>query len=586
MEKMIDDGAKIIFATSLRPPRPGDEGRRRRTPTSSSCSRATSSPAPCRRTPARTSAPCTSRCTSPASPPGRSTESNKLGYVYAFPIPQTIANINAFQLGAQSVNPDVETYVVNTSNWCDPAKQAEAASSLHRPGRRRHHPAPGLHGDDHQGGRGGRHRCRRLPRRRLGAGAQRLGHRLGVGLGRPLQRHRRHRARRRVHRLAVQRQLPGRLQGRRQPVRAVGVRLDGRRGDQGADRRAARARSRRPARRSPARSTAQDGTHAVRGRRGRRLRRDRGDATRPSSRASSARSPRADGDRRGDARRRHRPYPWPYDGALDAGTHWPSWCAAPSGGSSAACRRRRTPSRRGSSSSPAHGPRAAAGVVVWVRHGAAAAAGPRRRRSCPVRGDAGWQLAVEPAAGDVRRRRRRVGRLLRRPTSTTRCAPRACAPSCSAGIASELTVDSTVRTLNDRGHECLVLTDGCAPLDADARRPRPPQPDDVGRHLRRPRHHRPPSLDALVSTASDQQSHHRKEQLMITGTVAVRPRTPGPTTASSTPPARPCCASTGRPTSAGRAATSTRWATTSTSPGPGSSRRPRCSPPCAPPAGS
>ncbi|MET0325695.1 MAG: BMP family ABC transporter substrate-binding protein, partial [Ilumatobacteraceae bacterium] len=61
---------------------------------------------------------------------GSVTESNKLGYIYAFPIPQTIANINAFQLGAQSVNPDAETYVVNTSNWCDPAKQAEAASSL------------------------------------------------------------------------------------------------------------------------------------------------------------------------------------------------------------------------------------------------------------------------------------------------------------------------------------------------------------------------------------------------------------------------------------------------------------------------
>jgi nicotinamidase-related amidase len=35
-----------------------------------------------------------------------------------------------------------------------------------------------------------------------------------------------------------------------------------------------------------------------------------------------------------------------------------------------------------------------------------------------------------------------------------------------AGLASELTVDSTVRTLNDRGWECLVLTDACAPLDA------------------------------------------------------------------------------------------------------------------------
>ncbi|WP_197946152.1 BMP family ABC transporter substrate-binding protein [Phytohabitans suffuscus] len=61
---------------------------------------------------------------------GRTTKSNKLGYVYAFPISQTLDNINAFQLGAASVNPAAKTYVVNTSNWCDPAKQAEAAKSL------------------------------------------------------------------------------------------------------------------------------------------------------------------------------------------------------------------------------------------------------------------------------------------------------------------------------------------------------------------------------------------------------------------------------------------------------------------------
>jgi simple sugar transport system substrate-binding protein/basic membrane protein A len=61
---------------------------------------------------------------------GKQTKTNKLGYVYAFPIPQTIANIDAFELGALSVNPKAETYVVNTSNWCDPAKQEEAAKSL------------------------------------------------------------------------------------------------------------------------------------------------------------------------------------------------------------------------------------------------------------------------------------------------------------------------------------------------------------------------------------------------------------------------------------------------------------------------
>jgi simple sugar transport system substrate-binding protein/basic membrane protein A len=61
---------------------------------------------------------------------GKATKTNKLGYVYAFPISQTLDNINAFQLGAASVNPAAKTYVVNTSSWCDPAKQAEAAKSL------------------------------------------------------------------------------------------------------------------------------------------------------------------------------------------------------------------------------------------------------------------------------------------------------------------------------------------------------------------------------------------------------------------------------------------------------------------------
>lgn len=61
---------------------------------------------------------------------GGVTKTNKLGFVYAFPISQTIANIDAFQLGAQKVNPAAQTYLVNTSNWCDPLKQKEAASAL------------------------------------------------------------------------------------------------------------------------------------------------------------------------------------------------------------------------------------------------------------------------------------------------------------------------------------------------------------------------------------------------------------------------------------------------------------------------
>lgn len=61
---------------------------------------------------------------------GLATKTNKLGYVVAVPIPQTLLNINAFQLGAQSVNPKVKTTAVFTGAWCDPAKQKEAADTL------------------------------------------------------------------------------------------------------------------------------------------------------------------------------------------------------------------------------------------------------------------------------------------------------------------------------------------------------------------------------------------------------------------------------------------------------------------------
>jgi basic membrane protein A len=61
---------------------------------------------------------------------GAVTKSDKLGFVYAFPINQTITNIDAFELGAQMTNPKAQTLLVNTSNWCDPIKQKEAASAL------------------------------------------------------------------------------------------------------------------------------------------------------------------------------------------------------------------------------------------------------------------------------------------------------------------------------------------------------------------------------------------------------------------------------------------------------------------------
>jgi simple sugar transport system substrate-binding protein/basic membrane protein A len=65
---------------------------------------------------------------------GKATKTGKLGFVAAFPIPQTLLNIDAFELGAQSVNPKVKTYVVFTGSWCDPGKQADAAKTLMQQG--------------------------------------------------------------------------------------------------------------------------------------------------------------------------------------------------------------------------------------------------------------------------------------------------------------------------------------------------------------------------------------------------------------------------------------------------------------------
>ena len=61
---------------------------------------------------------------------GTATKSNKLGFIAAFPIPPSMLNINAFHLGARSVNPGVETTVVFTSDWCDPAKQVTAVKTM------------------------------------------------------------------------------------------------------------------------------------------------------------------------------------------------------------------------------------------------------------------------------------------------------------------------------------------------------------------------------------------------------------------------------------------------------------------------
>ena len=61
---------------------------------------------------------------------GLTTKTNKLGFVAAKPIPQVLLNINAFTLGARSVNPKATTQVIFTGDWAEPVKEAQAANSM------------------------------------------------------------------------------------------------------------------------------------------------------------------------------------------------------------------------------------------------------------------------------------------------------------------------------------------------------------------------------------------------------------------------------------------------------------------------
>jgi basic membrane protein A len=58
------------------------------------------------------------------------TKSKKLGCVGAFAIPELITSINAFMLGARSVDPEIEMSVVWVNSWFDPAAEQNAAKAL------------------------------------------------------------------------------------------------------------------------------------------------------------------------------------------------------------------------------------------------------------------------------------------------------------------------------------------------------------------------------------------------------------------------------------------------------------------------
>ena len=154
------------------------------------------------------------------------------------------------------------------------------------------------------------------------------------------------------------------------------------------------------------------------------------------------------------------PYPWPYDGHIAVEQMALVICGAQhqlidiSNGADDVS---------GRLIDVAAAMRARGGRVLWIRHGT----GVRPARpnvSLPRRDTSGWQLGLaRDSADDVIDSAgwdacfgSRLDHALRGD---------GCRTVVLGGFASEITVDSTVRTLNDRGHECLVLTDVCAPLD-------------------------------------------------------------------------------------------------------------------------
>ncbi|WP_404402638.1 BMP family ABC transporter substrate-binding protein [Pelagibacterium halotolerans] len=57
-------------------------------------------------------------------------ETGTAGYIASFPIPEVVQGINAFLLGAQSVDPEFSLKVVWVNSWYDPGAEADAAKVL------------------------------------------------------------------------------------------------------------------------------------------------------------------------------------------------------------------------------------------------------------------------------------------------------------------------------------------------------------------------------------------------------------------------------------------------------------------------
>ena len=61
---------------------------------------------------------------------GKMTKSNVVGYIASYPIPDVLRGINSAYIHAKKANPDVEFKIIWVLTWFDPAKEADAATTL------------------------------------------------------------------------------------------------------------------------------------------------------------------------------------------------------------------------------------------------------------------------------------------------------------------------------------------------------------------------------------------------------------------------------------------------------------------------
>lgn len=57
-------------------------------------------------------------------------KSGKIGIIGGFPVGVVNWDVNAFALGAQAINPEIETTVVYTNSWWDPVKEGKVAEAM------------------------------------------------------------------------------------------------------------------------------------------------------------------------------------------------------------------------------------------------------------------------------------------------------------------------------------------------------------------------------------------------------------------------------------------------------------------------